>query len=139
MKMTYKALVAINLGSHGVGPGDTVSLVLRNASGEESMFCLAQRLQNMFAMCYSFYPAEIAVHPDHAALIKKQEKTLDVTIGSEQIGKLIGELLELSGLPVRIPLVADETLDLFTAVARFHFAEDDMIDFLAEVVRYSRG
>ena len=117
MKITYETLRVMNLFQHQAQPGDVISLVLRNEH-EDGMYKMAERLYYMFVHCYGFFPDSIAIHPDHLALLKKMGKRLDILI-NEKAAKEIGEQVELSTLPRVIPLVADDTLDFWTAVARY--------------------
>jgi hypothetical protein len=135
MKMTYTALVAMNLIKREAIPGDVITLTIRNGESDEGMFKQAKRLSNMFLACYHFWPQSIAIHPDHLDLIRKQGKSLDITF-SDLKSSLIGKFIDLTELPTHIPLVADPTLDMITAVARFDFKTEEMEDYLAESFAY---
>jgi hypothetical protein len=134
--MTYTTLVAINVLKHDIEPGDTITLTVRNEDSTQGMFAQVQRLSDMFLECYSFFPAEIAIHPDHVALIKNMGKSLDVTIKNAQIGELLGKLLDCTTLPTRIPLIGDTSLDLFTAVAHYSYSKEREQDFKMEAIEY---
>jgi hypothetical protein len=125
-KASYRAIIGMNLMRKGVEPGDILTLTLRNED-TDGMYKQAKRLMDMFVQCYGFWPQSIAVHPDHLDLLKKQGKTLDILL-DEKAAAYIGELINLTDLPRRIPLEGDSTLDLFTALARFTFAKEDAKD-----------
>lgn len=137
MKPTsYTAVTAIHLIKCKAQPGDIITLSIRNEDTDDGMFSQTKRLVDMFVQCYGFWPSEVAIHPDHLDLIKKVGKSLDVTI-PESISGILGKLMELTDLPTRIPLVADESLDLFTAVARYHFKKENTEAFLKTVLEHT--
>ena len=133
-KASYRGIVGANLARKGAYPGDILTLMVRNEESDDGMYQQVKRLQGMFLGCYNFFPQSIAVHPDHLALFKKQGKRLDITI-SEEAAKNIGALVSLSDIPRSIPLIADETLDLFTAVARFEVRTDEWKDYIIDAFK----
>lgn len=133
-KASYRGIVGANLAQRRVSPGDILMLTLRNEDSDEGMYQQVSRLKYMFLMCYLFFPQEIAVHPDHLAIFKKQGKRLDITI-SEEAAKEIEALVHLEDIPRSIPMVADESLDLFTAVARFEFPVDMWKEYLLDALK----
>src|SRR5437660_1703090 len=130
-KMTYRTIVARNLIEKKCMPGDVLTLTLRNEESQENIYAQAQRLNDMFLLCYAFWPQSIAIHPDHLAILKKQQKSLDIVI-PDDVAQVMRELVELAELPRRIALVADETLDHSTAVAHYHFRKEDAGALLVE-------
>jgi hypothetical protein len=117
LKITYDTVRVMNLYNKKAEPGDELSLVLRNEH-TDGMYAQAERLYYMFVLCYGFFPDSIAIHPDHLALLKKMGKRLDILI-DEKMAQEIGKSVDLATLPRAIALVADESLDLFTSVARY--------------------
>ena len=137
MKMTYNTLRTMNLFKHKAEPGDVISLALRNEH-QDGMYTMAERLYYMFVCCYGFFPDSIAIHPDHLALLRKMGKRLDILI-NERAAQEIGKEIELSTLPHVIPLVADESLDLWTAVARYHLEYEGAKDMAINALFNSLG
>lgn len=122
-KASYRGVVGMNLMRKQAEPGDILTLTVRN-EGSNGMYTQAKRLMNMFVLCYGFCPEVIAIHPDHLDLLKKQGKTLDILF-NEKAAEMIGKVMDLDEVPRCIPLVGDPSLDLFTASARFVFAEEE--------------
>jgi hypothetical protein len=132
-KLSYKQLVATNLLRHNAYPGDELTLTIRNEENDEGIYAQAQRLWKMFTQCYYFYPQSISIHSEHLAILKKQGKSLDIML-SEEGAQRFGEEIDLTSLPRTIPLLADDSLDLFTTVARFTFREEDGGEMLADAL-----
>jgi hypothetical protein len=134
MKMDYKTIIAVNLARADCNPGDEITMMLRNEVGSEGMYALAKRLNTLFLNALCFWPDAIRMHPDHITLLKKQGKTLDIIL-NEQMSQIIGKHIDLTDLPTGVPFIADEKLDLFTAVATFHFSEERGDEFIEAAER----
>lgn len=131
-KVSYHTIVATNLKYRRVNPGDEISLVLR--SEREGIYEVCKHLQDLFIISLGFIPESIAVHPDHLVILQKQERSLKVTV-TEEGGKLVGEMVDLLTLPTRIPLIADEGLDLFSAKARYSFDGENATRVIMETFK----
>lgn len=133
-KVSYETLVAMNLRHRSINPGDCVALSLR--SEQEGIYELCCRLRDIFTISFCFLPETIAVHPDHLAILQKQGRSLEVTV-TETGAKLIGDLVDLLTLPTKVALIADETLDLFTAVASYTFTSEKLLKMVLGVFKLS--
>jgi hypothetical protein len=133
-KASYRTIVTMNLYSHGFHPGDVLTVTLRNE--HDGAYQLAERLKSMFLKTFYFYPESIALHPDHLAILKKQGKSLDIIL-SEEMVPLVREFIELTDIPHTVPLIADESLDLFSAIAQFEFREEETKERAIEAIMYS--
>lgn len=122
------------LHKYTIEPGDELLLTLRNKEDETSMYRQVQRLSGLFLKGWGFWAQEIALHPDHLTLLKKQGKRLDILIAEEAASE-IGKLIDLTELPTCVPLVEDASLDLFTAVARFTFSKEEAGKLALELLK----
>lgn len=133
-KLGYKSMIASGLLSHRGHPGDELVLSIRNEESSDGMYAQARRLSDMFLSCFGFYPQSLVIHPTHLTLIKAMGKSIDITI-SEETAKVAAAMFELGELPRTIPLLADESLDLFTTKAVYHFRTDQAKDLLVELLK----
>lgn len=137
-KISYRTLVVLNLVRKQMEPGDVLTLCVRNDECTDGMYKQALRLVHLFLHSFNFWPEQVALHPDHIALLKKQARSLDILI-DEKMADILGKRVDLSSLPRVVPLVEDSTLDLFSAVARHAFRLEDARDVAGDMISAMLG
>lgn len=141
-KLSYTEIIAGNLLRHRIMPGDMVSLSIRNEGEHGGIYGQAKRTCDAFLSSFAFWPTEIALHPDHLDILRKQGRTIDIILGDLDAVLMGLVIADLADLPTRIPLVGDSALDFFTTVARYVYREEmtkEMLKAVLEMITDMRG